>query len=314
MDINILKIIPSVIGFFNKRLFINENIETRLFKKTDFSFIIERDIEQINDLLSINDIKNIDYELLCNFFKYPDIKEFIEKIYASNQSNPLGFFDINNIYFEFGQLVIKYFKLENDTPRNFSTKLLDILIEGCNDTLTKLNDDGVIQSQNALFNYDIFIKQYRKIQVFHKSLEDYKSIPDYLSRKVCSAEDYNSSRFLFSTNLESILDVIEKNKHISLLSDGGMGKTTELKQIAYHYSQYSNTYYPIFVTLNKYTTKNLSEYFPSYWELIPETELLVILDGFDEIQRKKIRGINSLDGSFLMLEQIRDLLLIQNNI
>lgn len=296
MDINILKIIPSAIGFFNKRLFINENIETRLFKKTDFSFIIERDIELINDFLPTNDIKNIDYELLCNFFKYPDIKEFIEKIYASNQNDPLGVFDINNIYSEFEQLVIKYFKLENDIARNFSTKLLDILIEGCNDTLTKLNNDGVIQSQIALFNYNIFIEQYSKIQEFHKSLEDYKSIPDYLSRKVCSAEDYTSSRFLFSTNLESILDVIEKNKHISLLSDGGMGKTTELKQIAYHYSQYSNTYYPIFVTLNKYTTKNLSEYFPSYWELIPETELLVILDGFDEIQSKnKLDAIREIE-------------------
>ena len=284
---DILIIMKKLGGSFIKRLFRNENIETRLFKKTDFSFIIERDIELINDILLPNDIKKIDFELLCNFFKYPDIKDFIEKIYAPNQSDPLVFLVIN-IYSEFDHLVIKYFKLENDKARNFSTKLFDILIEGCNETLKNLINDGEIQSQNASYSYNYFRIQYSKIREIYQSLNNYKSIPDYLSRKVCSAEDYYSSSFLFSSgSLESIFQAIAKNKHISLLSDGGMGKTTELKQIAYHYSQSSDTYYPIFVSLNKYTTKNISEYFPSYWEFIPKNELLVILDGFDEIQSKK---------------------------
>ena len=135
MDMDILKTMITFGVSFIKRLFRKENNETRLFKKTDFSFIIERDIELISDILLTNDIKKIDYELLCNFFNCPDVKDFIETIYAPNQSDPLGFLDINNIYSEFGQLVIKCFKLENDKARNFSTKLFDILIEGCNETL-----------------------------------------------------------------------------------------------------------------------------------------------------------------------------------
>ena len=289
MDIlDILKPLKMVGVPIIKRLFRNENIETRLFKKTYFSFIIERDIEQINHILLNNDIEKIDCELLCNFFKYPDIKDFIGKIYAPNQSEPLGFLDINKIYSEFANLVIKYFKLENYKARSFSTKLFDILIEGCNESLTKLINDGESQPHNASFNYASFREQYRKIREIYKSLNDYKSIPDYLSRKVCSAENYNSNFFL-SGNLDGIIPTIEKYKHISLLSDGGMGKTTELKQIAYHYSQSNDPYYPIFVSLNKYTNKSISEYFPDYWELIPKNELLVILDGFDEIQSKNIK-------------------------
>lgn len=283
----ILDILKTIGVSIIKRLFSKEKIETQLFKKTDFDFIIERDFELINEILLTNDIKKIDYQKLCNFFKCSDIKYFIKKIYAPNQSDPLGLLDVNNIYSEFGQLVIKCFKLENDKARNFSTKLFDILIEGCNETLTKLIDDGEIQSLNASFNYVDFREQYRKIREIYKSLNDYKSIPDYLSRKVCSAKDYNSSTILFLSNCsESIFQAIKENKHVSLLSDGGMGKTTELKQIAYHYSQSNDSYYSIFVSLNKYTSKNISEYFPSYWELIPENELLVILDGLDEIQSK----------------------------
>jgi len=293
MYCNILKMFGAPII---KRLFRNENIETRLFNKTDFSFIIERDIELIRDILQTNDIKIRSCELLCNFFKCPDIKDVIEKIYVPNQSDPLGFLDINKIYSSFEQIVIKYFKFENDKARNFSAKLFEILIEGCNETLTKLNNDGVIQSQNALSNYNIFIKQYRKIRELYKYLNDYERIPGYLSRKVCSAKNYNySSMFFSSSDLLSIFQTIENNKHISLLGGGGIGKTTELKQIAYHYSQSKDSYYPIFVYMNKYTSKNISECFPSCWELIPENKLLVILDGFDEIQSKNrmdaIRGI-----------------------
>ena len=287
MDWSILKAFPMVSAFIEKRLFRSENIETLLFNETDFSFIIERDIEPIRDILLANDIKNIDCELVCNFFKFPDIKYFIGEICLPNQSDPPGSFDAYKICSEFEQLVIQYFKLEDDKVHNFSAKMFEMFIEGCNETLIKLNDDGVTQSHSALSNCGIFIKQYGKLQEFNTFLNDYNSIPDYLSRKVCSAEDYNSSTISFLSDYsERIFQVIEKNKHVLLLSGGGMGKTTELKQIAHHYSQSNNSYNPIFVSLNKYTSKNISEYFPNNWELVPKNELLVILDGFDEIQSK----------------------------
>ena len=210
MDIlGILKTLKMVGVPISKRLFRNENIETRLFKKTDLSFIIERDIEQINDILLNNDIEKIDCELLCNFFKFPNIKDFIGNIYDPNQSDPLGFLDINKIYSEFANQVIKYFKLENYNARSFSTKLFDILIEGCNESLTKLIDDGEIQPHDASFNYNSFREQYQKIREIYKSLNDYKCNPDYLSRKVCSAENYNSNFFL-SVNLDNSITTIEK--------------------------------------------------------------------------------------------------------
>jgi len=157
----------------------------------------------------------------------------------------------------------------------FSRKLFEILLEGCNEELTILNKKGEIQSQNALFNYQDFIKYYGRIWKLYKSLNKFKPVSDYLSRKVCPPETYQSdktySRFISSHYFEDIFQVVEKEKCISLLADAGMGKTTELKQIAYHYSKLNSPFYPIFVSLNKYIgAKYIFEYFPSYWDLIPE--------------------------------------------
>jgi predicted NACHT family NTPase len=120
-------------------------------------------------------------------------------------------------------------------------------------------------------------------------LENYSIVSDYLPRKVCKSKNFSPdiSLFLSRDNYEDIYQVININKHIVLFCEGGGGKTTELKQIAYHYSRFL-TYYPIFVPLNLYTNKRIKEYFPKHWELIPEKELIVLLDGFDEIESKNI--------------------------
>ena len=116
----------------------------------------------------------------------------------------------------------------------------------------------------------------------------YPAIPHYLPRKVCSTRDYGSINmfFLESELLQDILPVIEQNNRIALLSDAGVGKTTELKRIAWHFSKDDSPFYPFFIPLNKYVNQGLSELLPSYWSEIPENELLIILDGLDEIEGK----------------------------
>ncbi len=274
---------------FIEKSFRPEDIETVLLKKTNFDPIIESYYDEIEDSLDEDTINAIGLESIYNFFKMTDLKNIIRII-----CDPLDHCDTYNTYSKFEDLVSQYFKLESYKIITFAEILFEILIEGCNETLTTLNNDGNISSQNVLDNYRKFIEQYGKIKELREYLRKYKKDSDYLPRKVKKADNLNLDNYLFldDRDLENILQVIITNKHIVLLSDPGVGKTTELKQLAYHYSKYC-PYFPILVNLNKYTNNKVTEYFPKYWELIPEEKLIVLLDGLDEVERKNVNYATS---------------------
>ncbi|AKB48807.1 hypothetical protein MSKOL_3030 [Methanosarcina sp. Kolksee] len=290
----IVKILSSLVGsikylwkFIEKYAFRREDIETKLFKKTNFDPLIESYYDVMKDSLLSENVSPIEQGLILSFFKIPQLKDIIGKMYSPYHSDPLSYYDINKIYTEFECIVLQYFKLEKHKTIDFTSILFGIMIEGCNKTLTILNNDGDLSSQPALDNHKKFIEQYNQLKEFYQSLSKYTNISDYLPRKVAKAENFSHNYYLFSDyeNYENIIKVTDINKHVVLLSDAGVGKTTELKQLAYHYSR-NRLYYPILVRLNKYTNKSISEYFPNYWELIPEEKLIILLDGLDEIESK----------------------------
>lgn len=120
----------------------------------------------------------------------------------------------------------------------------------------------------------------------------YPEIPHYLLRKVYPTKDYSSSEILFlRTELsQDILSLIVQHNRIVLLSDAGVGKTTELQRIAWHFSNNDSPFYPFLVPLNKYVNQDLSELLPPNWSEIPESQILIILDGLDEIESKNKNG------------------------
>lgn len=157
-------IFKSLWRFIEKNGFKREDIETKLFKKANFDPIIESYYDIIKNSLVLENLNAIEPRLVFNFFKIPQLKHIIGKMYAPNHSDPLSCYGINKIYSEFENLVSEYFKLENYKITNFTSILFEILIEGCNETLTKLNNDRDISSQNALYNHSKFIEQYKKIK------------------------------------------------------------------------------------------------------------------------------------------------------
>jgi predicted NACHT family NTPase len=116
----------------------------------------------------------------------------------------------------------------------------------------------------------------------------YPEIKNYLSRKTYPAKDANSIEHLFYRDelLQDFLNVIKQHNRIVLISDAGVGKTTELRRIAWYFSNDDSPFYPIFMPLNKYVNQNLSEFLPPDWIKIPESQVLIILDGLDEIESK----------------------------
>lgn len=130
---------------------------------------------------------------------------------------------------------------------------------------------------------------------------EYKTISQYLRRQVSSVNDYGAHTAYFVHDLsKDITDVIREMKRISLICDAGVGKTTELNRIASYYSDSDADFYPILISLNKYTNQDIQELLSAKkqeWDKVPQTQLLVILDGLDEIEninrKTAIRKIES---------------------
>ena len=108
----------------------------------------------------------------------------------------------------------------------------------------------------------------------------YPENPNYLPRSVRSTKDYdpiNNPLFLRTDFSQDVLLFLEQHNRIELLSGAGLGKTTELQRIAWHFSKSDSHFYPFLIFLDKYVHQAISELLPSYWTEIPENKLIIIL-------------------------------------
>jgi hypothetical protein len=126
----------------------------------------------------------------------------------------------------------------------------------------------------------------------------YSVFPDYLSRKLGPTKEGDYFSALMRNEIsEELIDILEKHNRIALLSDAGVGKTTELKRAAGYYSANQTSLVPFLIQLNEYVNENLQDLLEPCWVSIPESQLLILLDGLDEIQSKNrndaIRKIES---------------------
>ena len=116
----------------------------------------------------------------------------------------------------------------------------------------------------------------------------YPEVISYISRKVYPADKYKLDEFWFLGDKykEDIINIIKVKNRIALIGDAGSGKTFELERIANHFSEKNAPFYPLLIRLNIFTTQGIEEILPANWERIPENQLLIILDGLDEIESK----------------------------
>lgn len=119
----------------------------------------------------------------------------------------------------------------------------------------------------------------------------YEKPVNYLNRKVCPKNKYKPEWGYLNLNRDNfdILELLDKENRIVIIGDAGVGKTIELKRVAAHFSEDNSKYFPVFIKLNKYVDQNIEDFLPDNWEAIPENQLLLILDGLDEIESKNKR-------------------------
>jgi predicted NACHT family NTPase len=119
----------------------------------------------------------------------------------------------------------------------------------------------------------------------------YEKPANYLNRKVCPKDKYNPEWEYLNLDRDKfdILELLDKENRIVIIGDAGVGKTIELQRIAAHYSEDNSKYFPFVIKLNKYVNQRIENLLPDKWETIPENQLLLILDGLDEIESKNKR-------------------------
>ena len=109
----------------------------------------------------------------------------------------------------------------------------------------------------------------------------------YIPRKVQNALENNE------TTAKNLVSLIEENKktNIVVLASAGMGKTEELKQTAITLAN-RELKYPIFVSFSNFTVgKDIEYYLPDTWENVPQEQLVLLFDGFDELIDNQINDI-----------------------
>jgi predicted NACHT family NTPase len=116
----------------------------------------------------------------------------------------------------------------------------------------------------------------------------YPMVKGHIPRRVIQIDKYNAISWLINNeDLKEPLDVLKESKHVVLLGGAGTGKSIEMKYIASICSQDSSPFVPILIKLNKFVPRSLNEIiseFWSEWNLVPDNELLLILDGLDEVE------------------------------
>lgn len=251
-------------------LFSKEEIGNIVFDSSYFDPLIERNIEYINK--EINNLKQefeINFESICIFFKYPEIECVIRQIYASTL--PWNYHDksIKEIEKEFTLLLSQYFDVKEEKISGLASLLFRILIEGCQETLSKqifdsefvalvamsnynlkiiLDElDGMRKNNDFLLNEEVSSKEIHRFFGIYRDLlrERHKLIPisnfEGIVRKpidkiyVCpnfiekSQENRNNKPLEF-------FDFLSKIHRVVILGDPGNGKTTFTKKMCYELS------------------------------------------------------------------------------
>jgi hypothetical protein len=141
-----------------------------------------------------------------------------------------------------------------------------VLIQNCVETLTTVKDVKI---------------SFERIK--------YPEVKNYITRSVCPANEYKPDNFwIIGDKLKKdITNIVKLKNRITLIGDAGCGKTFELARIANYFSEKNSSFYPQFIRLNTFfTNQNIEQILPEKWEKIPENQLLIILDGLDEIESK----------------------------
>lgn len=199
-------------------------------------------------------------------------------------------------YKETGRPIIKFFfKKESFYPENEYEALQILAIQKFKERIKSI---GLYESFNTDLEFQkklfISIPQIIEQLTFSKDSKiqfrriKYNEVISYISRKIYPSEKYKPDEFWFirDNDKEDITKLLKFKNRLVLIGDAGSGKTIELERIANYFSQENASFYPLVIHLNTFSDQNIVDLLPEDWSNIPENQLLIIMDGLDEIESK----------------------------
>ena len=118
-------------------------------------------------------------------------------------------------------------------------------------------------------------------------INKYKVVFNHIERKLIGSDNYSKKDLFFSDTYEqSLTEILERELHLVILGDAGSGKTEELNYLANYYSDDKNRLYPIKIELRNYVDQDIEKFIPKEYMKLKDENLILLLDGFDEIESK----------------------------
>lgn len=133
-------------------------------------------------------------------------------------------------------------------------------------------------------------------------LNNYDPPETYIERYVLTREQACNDDFWLALNKDKrikLTDAVQAHHRLLLIADAGLGKSTELKNLAFTISRDNRYILPILLSLNIYKGEPILKYlystYPNYKTLNP-AHFLLILDGYEEMENPHHfkRELNSL--------------------
>ncbi|KQC00387.1 caspase family protein [Pedobacter sp. Hv1] len=109
----------------------------------------------------------------------------------------------------------------------------------------------------------------------------------YIPRQLTYHEHQQVAKiWFFQPDVEKIYlnELVASQKRLVILGAAGSGKSIELLSLAHRFQAENNVLNPIYKRFNTYTNENIGDYLPEDWKNSDPGNLLVMLDGLDEIQ------------------------------
>lgn len=149
-------------------------------------------------------------------------------------------------------------------------------------TVEKLEGEIGADSLKELEALDETIKEERQETVLPEK-KFYPATENYITRYVSPARGDTDE---FGYQLNTLVEVLEKEDRLTILGVAGSGKSVELAHLAYVHSKPDSDLIPIKVRLNVLTTQDIEDIlkieYPEF-DQVPEEHLLILLDALDEV-------------------------------
>ncbi|PLK44502.1 NACHT domain-containing protein [Emticicia sp. TH156] len=128
--------------------------------------------------------------------------------------------------------------------------------------------------------------------------------PKYYQQRVLHWIKNEGNETVQTSSIDIFNNSLEKIPNLVLIkSEATIGKSTELKFIAHYYSSVEkDVYFPVFISLKNYLNQEIPDLITKYiskWESIPKRELLLLLDGLDEVKTEERENFLKRLGQFI---------------